>query len=136
MIQRIQSVWLLLAAVAATLSFKFEFYSGLNSMHPTMYKINATESLYTLLVTVAVSGLAFFTIFLFKNRKLQIRLSILGILLELLLVFVYYTEVKNYSYGSLSIWSLLHAAVAFFYFMAARAIYKDEKLIQESDRLR
>jgi hypothetical protein len=136
MIQRIQSVWLLLAAVAATLSFKLEFYSGINSIHPSMYKINATESMFTLLLTVAVSGLAFFTIFLFKNRKLQLRLSILGILLEALLLFVYYTEVKNYTYGSMSIWALLHGAIVFFFFMAARAINKDEKLIQDSDRLR
>ncbi|MEI7471293.1 MAG: DUF4293 family protein [Chitinophagaceae bacterium] len=136
MIQRIQSVWLLLAAATATLSFKFEFYSGINSIHPTLYKINATESMFTLLLTVAVSGLAFFTIFLFKNRKLQFRLSILGILLEALLIFVYYTVIRNYTYGSISIWALLHGAILFFFFLTARAIKKDEKLIQESDRLR
>jgi Domain of unknown function (DUF4293) len=136
MIQRIQSIWLLLAAIAASLTFKFEYYSGINLQHPTLYKINATENIPILLLTVAVSALALVIIFLFKNRKLQLRLCILGILLQALLIFLYYTQVKNYTDGTLSIWAMLHGAIVLFFFMASRSINKDERLIKDSDRLR
>jgi hypothetical protein len=136
MIQRIQSIWLLLAAIAASLTFKFEYYSGINLQHPTLYKINAAENIPILLLTVTVSALALVIIFLFKNRKLQLRLCILGILLEALLIFLYYTQVKNYTDGTLSIWAILHGAIVLLFFMAARSINKDERLIKDSDRLR
>jgi peptidoglycan/LPS O-acetylase OafA/YrhL len=136
MIQRIQSIWLLLAAVAASLTFKFEYYSGINLQHPTLYKITATENIPILLLTVAVSALALVIIFLYKNRKLQLRLCILGILLEALLIFLYYNQIKSYTDGTLSIWAILHGAIALLFFMAARSINKDERLIKDSDRLR
>ena len=136
MIQRIQSVWLLLAAVAASLTFKFEYYSGVNVQHPILYKLTATETIPILLVTAAVSALALITIFLFKQRGLQLRLCVLGILLEALLIFLYYREVKTYTDGTFSIWSILHGLIVLLFFMAARSINKDEKLIKDSDRLR
>jgi Domain of unknown function (DUF4293) len=136
MIQRIQSIWLLLAAVAASLTFKFEYYSGINLQHPTLYKINATENIPILLLTVAVSALALVTIFLFKKRKLQLRLCIFGILLEALLIFLYYNQIKTYTDGTLSLWSILHGIIVLFFFMAARSINKDERLIKDSNRLR
>jgi Domain of unknown function (DUF4293) len=136
MIQRIQSVWLLLAAVAASLTFKFEYYSGINLEHPTLYKVNAAENFPILLLTVAVSFLALCTIFLFKNRKLQMRLCILGIFLEALLIFMYYREVKTYTDGTLSFWAILHGTIVFLFFLAARSINKDERMVKDSDRLR
>jgi hypothetical protein len=136
MIQRIQSVWLLLAAVAASLTFKFEYYSGINLQHPSLYKVNAAENIWTLLLTVAVSALALFTIFLFKKRKLQMRLCVLGILLEALLIFLYYSEIKNYTDGTLSFWAILHGIIVFLFFLAARGINKDERMVKDSDRLR
>jgi len=136
MIQRIQSVWLLLADTAAALTFKFEYYSGVNLQHPVLYKINAAENFPLMLLTIAISGLAFFTIFLFKKRQLQLRLSILGIALEAVLIFLYYKEVKAYTDGTLSIWAILHGTIVLMFFLAARAINKDEKLIKDSNRLR
>ncbi|MGC4100055.1 DUF4293 domain-containing protein [Ferruginibacter sp.] len=136
MIQRIQSVWLLLAAVAAGLTFKLENYSGINVKHPILYKITASETIPIMLLTVLVSGLALVTIFLFKNRKLQLRLCVLGIVLEALLIFLYYREVQDYIDGSFSIWSILHGLIVLFFFMAARSINSDEKKVKDSDRLR
>lgn len=136
MIQRIQSVWLLVVSVTAALTFKFEYYSGINPQHPVLYKITAAENFPVMLLTIAVSGLALCTLFLFKKRKLQLRLCVLGILLEALLIFLYYKEVKTYTNGTLSIWALLHGLIVFFFFLAAKSINKDEKLIKDSDRLR
>lgn len=136
MIQRIQSVWLLLAAIAAALTFKFEYYSGINLQHPALYKITATENFPTLLLTVGVSTLALITIFLFKNRTLQLRLCVLGILLEAVLIYLYYNQVKTYTDGTYSVWAILHGLIVLLFFLAARGISRDEKIIKDSDRLR
>ena len=68
MIQRIQSVWLLLAAACAFASFKFPYYTGTNARGPASYELKADENFLLLLTTIVVGGLAFFTIFLFKKR--------------------------------------------------------------------
>lgn len=136
MIQRIQSVWLLLAAITASLTFKFEYYSGINLQYPILHKVNATENLPLMILTSAVSFLALCTIFIFKNRKLQLKLCVLGILMEALLIFLYYSEVKTYTDGTLSFWAILHGIIVFFFFLAARGINKDEKMVKDSDRLR
>ncbi len=135
MIQRIQSVWLLLAATCAFLSFKLPFYSGTNAKAP-LYKLNAGENFLLILTTVLVGALSFVIIFLFKKRTLQLRLCVLGIALEALLIFLYYREVTAFTEGTYSLWAILHSLIVILFFLAARAINKDEKLIKDSDRLR
>ena len=71
MIQRIQSVWLLLAAACAFATFKFPYYTGTNSKGLSPYELKATENFLLMLTTIVVGGLAFFIIFLFKKRKVQ-----------------------------------------------------------------
>jgi hypothetical protein len=136
MIQRIQSVWLLLAAIAVFLSLKFSFYSGVNSKGVSGQFLIGSTTFLLLLVTIIVGTLAFINIFLYKKRVLQLRLCIVGILLELLLIFLYLREVKYYIQGTYSLTAILHAAVLLCFFLAARGINKDEKLIRESQRLR
>ena len=135
MMQRIQSVWLLLAAVCTFLSFKLPFYSGTNAKAP-LYELNAGENFLLILTTVLVGVLAFAIIFLFKKRTLQLRLCVLGIALEALLIFLYYREVTTFTQGTYSLWAILHSLIVILFFLAARAINKDEKLIKDSDRLR
>ena len=89
-----------------------------------------------LLATLAVGGLALFTIFLFKKRPLQLRLCVLGIFLEALLIFLYFREVNTFTKGTYSLTAILHGVIVFSFFLAARGIFKDEKLIKDSDRLR
>jgi hypothetical protein len=136
MIQRIQSVWLLLASACAFASFKFPFYSGTNAKGIAPYELNAAESFLLLISTVLIGGLALFTVFLFKKRALQMRLCILGIVLEALLIFLYYREVKLFTLGTYSLTAILHSVIIISFFLAARAINKDEKLIKDSNRLR
>jgi len=138
MIQRIQSVWLLLASACAFLSLKMPFYVGTNKDNVASYKLMGTENFYLMLLTIAIGVLALINIFLYKNRKLQIRLSVLGIMLELLLIFLYILEVRTFLAGSgtYALTALLHSLVVFFFFFAIRGISKDAKVIRDSNRLR
>lgn len=136
MIQRIQSVWLLLAAACAFASFKFPYYTGTNTKGLASYELKADENFLLLLTTVVVGGLAFFTIFLFKKRPLQKGLCILGILLEALLIFLYYREVQKFTQGTYSLTAILHSIIVICFFLAARGISRDQRKLKESDRLR
>lgn len=136
MIQRIQSLWLLLAAACAFATFKFSYYSGIKAIDLTLHELNATESFLLMLTTIAVGGLALVNIFLFKKRTLQLRLCVLGILLEALLIFLYYREVGNFTSGTYSLTAILHSVIVLAFVLAARAINKDAKLVKDSDRLR
>ncbi len=137
MIQRIQSVWLLLAAACAFLSYKLPFYSGAHPKFPgQVYELNGMESFLLILTTFITGALALVLIFLFKKRTMQLRLCVLGIFLEALLIFLYYREVQEFTTGTYALTAILHSVIVICFFLAARAINKDEKLIKESDRLR
>ncbi len=139
MLQRIQTVWLFLASVCAFLSFKFSYYSGSITQDAAtgIFKtLNATENIYLIVLTTAVAVLALITIFLYKKRTLQLRLCIVGLLLQAIVIFLYYTEVKKFSAGEYSLTALLQGCIALFFFMAARGINNDNKIIRDSNRLR
>jgi len=136
MIQRVQTVWMLLAALAVFLTLKFLFYSGTlisdNLYHPLL----ATDNLLILILTSALGTGIVINIFLFKNRKVQSRIILIAIILECLIIFLYIKQTDQYSAGSYSLWSALHILIIIFLFLAARGIYKDSKLIRDSNRLR
>jgi hypothetical protein len=136
MIQRIQSVWLLLVTIFAFLTFKLPFYIGTNASNIASFELTAKGTLLLTIVTSLVATVAFVAIFFFNKRMLQVRLSALGVLLELLVLFLYYREIKTFTSGALALWSILHFAILLFFFLAAKGISKDEKLVKDSDRLR
>ena len=96
MIQRIQSVWFLLASACAFLSLKLPFYVGTTKDHLSAYQLTGSENYFLMLLTIIIGAIAFITIFLFKRRRRQVRLSVFGMMLELVLIFLYYLEVRNY----------------------------------------
>jgi hypothetical protein len=138
MIQRIQSVWLLLASIFDAITFRFPFYNGdwLKDTLPTPVDLNAQTTFWLTLVTVITGGLAFVSIFLFNNRKLQLRLTYAGLFLSVLLLILYFLELQNFSKGSIALWCLFYFAIFLFYLLAARGIISDEKLVKSLDRLR
>ena len=136
MIQRIQSIWLLLAAACAFAGFKFPYYSGTKLNDPVLYELNATSTLLLMVTTIAVGMLALLNIFLYKKRTLQLRLCALGILLEAVLIFLYYRETTTFTQGTYSLTAILHSIIVLAFVLAARGINKDSKLLKESDRLR
>lgn len=128
MIQRIQSIWLLLAAVFAALTFVLPFAIGAT-------EINAQSSTWLTIVSAFTGALAFIDIFLFTNRRTQFRWCIVGILLTLIMLTLSFVEMSKAN-GTLALSCLIYFAVLGFYIMAAGAIRKDEKLIKSMDRLR
>ena len=142
MIQRVQTLWMLLAAIFVFLTLKFSFYSGTLLNGSPLVKINlfhsmiATDNFIIMVLTCALGTALIINIFLFKHRVLQFRISIIAILLEVLLLFLYYRQTKLYSNGTLDIWAIFHLFTIIALILAAVGIYKDEKLIKDSNRLR
>jgi hypothetical protein len=136
MIQRIQSIWLLIASACAFAALKLPFYSGTNAKGIPSYELNGTENILLMAGTIAVGVLALIIIFLYKQRTLQLRLCVLGILLEAVLIFLYYRETTTFTEGTYALTAILHSVIVLAFVLAARAISKDSKLLKESDRLR
>ena len=89
-----------------------------------------------MILTIATATTMVVNIFLFKHRMLQFRICIFALLGECLIIFLYFSQIKNYSNGNFSLWCALHVFILLFIILAARGIYKDEKLIKDSNRLR
>lgn len=138
MLQRIQSIWLLLAAIFSAVTFRFPFYTGdwLKDEIQSPIDLNAQTTIWLTLLTVLTGVIAFVTIFLYDNRKLQLKLCYLGMFVNVLLLVLYFMEVGNFTSGTIALWCIFHFAILGCYILAARAIYNDEKLIKSMDRLR
>lgn len=139
MIQRIQSIWLLLAAVFSGLSFKFPFYSGnMAASDPAGFvkELTAASNILLLFLTALLVAGCFIAIFFFKNRRLQLQLTISLIVLSLINLVIYFTQIQKYVSGNLALTSVFSIAVPVLLLLAARGIRKDEKLIKSLDRLR
>lgn len=135
MIQRQQSLWLLLSAITAFLSYRFPFYAG--QLKDGKYEEMDGASNFFLLILTGVSLLlSLITIFLYKERKKQLKFAIGGAVLALIIVIIYIAGIGNYQQGNLSITCLFALAILAGYIMAARGIWKDEKLVKSLDKLR
>lgn len=138
MIQRIQSLWLLLAAAFDAITFRFPFYNGdwLKDNIPSPIDLDADTTTILAIITVLTGALAFAAIFLFGNRKMQLRLSIVGLLFAIGLIVAYFLEMQNFSSGAIALSCIFHFAIAAFYVLAIKGIREDQKLIRSLDRLR
>ena len=138
MIQRQQSLWLLLAAVASFLSFKFPFYTG-NILENNMSRFEELEggSNFFLLIVTGISILiSVIAIFMYKDRKTQLKLAIGGIMLSIIMLILYFVEIKKFEKGNFALTAIFVLAILIGYIMAARGIWKDEKLVKSLDKLR
>lgn len=136
MIQRIQTIWLLLAAVAGFLTLNMPFYSGSQAATNLFVELTAKSDTLILILTVAVAVLSLVTVFLYKNRPLQMKLTLVGIVLSIITLILYYSETRQFTQGNFSLTAVLSFLVPVFLILAARGIYKDNKLIKSLDRLR
>src|SRR3978361_710437 len=95
MIQRIQTVWLLFAAGCAVLMFFLPIYGGV--LQSGAVKNLLSSSYYLLfLVEILFAALPMISIFLFKNRQLQLKLTFLNILVAIMLMVMVYFAVNNF----------------------------------------
>src|SRR5690606_33447569 len=141
MIQRIQSLWLLIVAITAFATYTLTLYSGKLS-DGTVRDFLLADNFLLVIVIIALGLLALVCLILFKNRKLQFKLSIFGVLFSLGFIFLEYLKVEDFKKdnailsGAYQPGALLPIVMVVFFIMAARGIYKDEKLIKSMDRLR
>jgi hypothetical protein len=156
MIQRIQSLYLFVVAVAGSLLFFFPMIEYLDAVKGT-YKLFATgmnyysdvsvtiffwETFPLLVITLLSVALALTTIFLYKKRRLQFLLVNITVLLNVLLVALVFLLYSNIFENRLQIRSTYEFGMYIplislvFLILATRAIRKDEALVRSSDRLR
>ncbi len=136
MLQRIQTIWLLLAGIAILLTLKFTSLVVETADLKYAEQNGLNSGIGITIVTVLIGLLSFVIIGLYKNRVLQLRLCVAGIILELVLLFLYYKKATEFTNHSINIMAILHILVIVFFILAARGINSDEKLIRQSDRLR
>lgn len=140
MIQRIQSIWLLTAAALAFISLQVSFFSGnilvnnLKEFRP--FTGMSSVLLMILIVAVALASLA--AIFLYKDRKLQMRITASALVVSIINLALYYRSTQDYvpTDWSFDLTALISLAIPFVLFLATRNIYRDHKLVKSIDRLR
>ncbi len=135
MIQRIQTVWLILASAFGFISLKTSFFIGSISTEPASH-LNAMSNMLLMIITIVAATVAFVSVFLFKNRPIQFKLVLSALALNLLILILYFAEMRKYTLGGLALWSVFVFAVPVLLIMAAVGIYKDDKLVKSVDRLR
>lgn len=157
MIQRIQTILLLLAGVALVLLLNDAFkFATLDQEAEIVAEAAASTSFadgeftlddHMILILAAIGGamLAFLTILLFKNRKLQITLTKVFIFISLiingLIFFLLYKDLEivqdnidvDFTIRTGSFMPLIAIILGYF---ALRFIQKDDKLVKSMDRLR
>jgi len=143
MIQRIQSIYLLLASiVSGGLIFVFNLWGNLkNKVYALDLFLRDAVSLKVIPALFFVSAiLSFVAIFLFKNRKLQFVVGRLSILINLfllgLLIYVSLTLPGEISISEKGIGMFLPILAILLIVLANKAIKKDEDLVKSVDRLR
>ncbi|MCL6524393.1 MAG: DUF4293 domain-containing protein [Thermoflavifilum sp.] len=142
MIQRIQTLYLLLAACCGVLTWIIPF-GKVEWLQQPLTTYVANDSFWLTLLMILAILLAIIAIFLFKNRPLQFRLTIFGLLASLAALILEYrmihlhqqeTTLVQRAYYWIGI--ALPVMMMLFFLLAARSIRKDEKLVRSVDRLR
>jgi hypothetical protein len=141
MLQRMQSLWLLIAGACGVLTLKYSFFSG-NKLSANQTKtfefLTASSSIILLILTVAVVSAILIDIFLYKNRKLQLRIVLAAIVISITNIVLYFRETDKFvpGEGNYDLSCILAIAIPILLFFAATGIYKDEKLVRSLNRLR
>jgi len=140
MIQRIQTVWLLLAAACAILTLQLPVYSGTaipdQQTAPIFTRLTAQNNLLLLILTCGVGIASLITVFLYKDRKTQFRICLVTLLVSVINLVLFYRETTKFVEGNMALTAALAIAVPIFLLLAARGIRRDEKLVKSLDRLR
>lgn len=149
MIQRIQTLWLFVAAAISALLmldtypgyvFKADVPQGFGSV---VTHLRVMAHFPSLLLAVAMIILPFAAIFFFKNRKRQRSFVWLSILVCVGFTMVSLMRIENFKNtspmprnGSYELGMVVPALAILFLLFAIRGIRKDDKLIKSMDRLR
>ena len=155
MLQRIQTVYLLIIVILSGITLFVPNAQFLNNPGNPDYIFNlrglygGTENVKILMqdvwaltaIKALIAAIAFYTIFVYKKRILQIRLSIFNMVLMMgyyPILFIYLWLIKSnlkieYSIAFVSIFHVINIVLSI---LAIRAIGKDEALVKSLNRLR
>jgi hypothetical protein len=155
MLQRIQSIWLLLAALSLYALFLFPLVHNVYvDGKPLTIMVNGvfqdadgqlthTQFFTALTIMTAVIGIIpLIIIFLYKNRKQQVALCYSTMLVVIGLSFWVEKTVEGVTNGAqlalanFGIGALLSSISILFLVLAVKGINRDEKLVKSADRLR
>src|SRR5262245_4400766 len=124
MIQRQQTLWLLLATLAALFSFFFPFAVGAEKVGkavvPAYFELDGGSRFLLVILTGASLVISSVTIFLFKNRKQQMMLCLAGLGISILLLIIYISNTTKLIKPTLALWCIFPFAIIVGYFMAWR----------------
>ena len=131
MIQRIQSIYLLGAAISMTLiSFKVPVYN----LNETLFMAQDDTKMFVLTIVGAIFSLL--SLFMFKNRKFQMKLIRFTVLIQMIIgirIFMLFNKfevILNYSFLFLMTFTLIALIMAY------RGVKKDDDLVRSVDRIR
>ena len=153
MIQRIQSLFLLLALICMSIfyfvpfgSLEMQTETGITDVPMGLYGVDLGEEHFStlpLLILLSVVVLILLlTIFMYRHRILQIRICIFNLILTLgcsgLAFFFLYQASEKFAANNYhtSVLIVLPIVAAVFIGLAIRGIAKDEALIRSIDRIR
>ena len=155
MIQRVQSVYLLLVTILMSwfLVTSYAYFSNSEGIDYVIYtyavKVFESDSFYMvkrtlpLMILVFLTGVvSFVNIFLFHHRLWQVRISaitVIMLLVQLLMVYFYYTSAaKEFGalHPSLKMPAILPVVSIILLIMAYRGIKHDETLVNSYNRIR
>jgi Na+/melibiose symporter-like transporter len=145
MIQRKQTLWLFLAALVGAGVFYFDLYHGDIKTGDIMQGkvLSVRDKFPLLLIAVVMVTLPLITIFMFGNRKRQMRMTAMCMLSVMSFVSLMLATVTSWERasppvlgGSYSVGAVLPVVSVILLIMALLGIRKDEKLVRSVDRLR
>lgn len=153
MIQRIQTLYLIIALVLISLIivFPFGYFTLANQgiyllAHDGLVKISGNVHIpvytsYSITVLIAMAMVfIIYAIILFKKRRVQILfckwLIFILVILNISLFWIFFKTARNFETAKI-MWSVFMPVVSILpVYMAIRSIRKDEELVRSADRLR
>src|SRR5690606_34456700 len=157
MIQRIQTVWLLLASGTLLLLFLFPYLQYFDNFGTAMavkvtgiYQgvsegvIQIESFILQIIATVVTAVIPLITIFNYNDRKKQLKITYINILIVVLLGIWFISTAnsaienvnRSIQLENIGLGALLVPLSLVFLSLAVKGIKKDEKLVKSVDRLR
>ena len=131
MIQRIQSIYLLVAAISMSLiSFKVTVYT----LNETLFMAQDDTKMFILTIIGAIFSLL--GLFMFKNRKFQMKLIRLTVLIQMIIGVRIFMLFNKFEVVLNNFFLFLMAFTLIALIMAYRGVKKDDDLVRSVDRIR
>lgn len=138
MIQRIQSVYLLLVVIAC-IAFIFVPFGLVRNPDTTLETLTIKQIIPLMIATIIIAAVAFASIFLFNNRKNQMKVVLVNIVLSVVLIGLFLfglTQHIGIQHYLFKIGAILPVFILLFNMLAYGSIKSDEALVRSMDRLR